>query len=106
MLERRIHEWNKLADERAEAAAQLEYLREFRKSLLAILASQAPDGSEAARDRWARQHADYLNHLKAQSEAVREFEKLNHRLRNAHRRSEIWQSMQANKRAEREQYRG
>lgn len=103
-IERKMDEWREIAKKRAKAKAEVVYLEQFRKAKLAILASQAPDGSEASRDRWARSHAEYLELLRALAVAVEDFESLDYDLRIRMRHSEIWQTEQANRRSERRQY--
>lgn len=55
----------------AIARANREYLSEYRKSLLAIIASEINDGAEATRDRRARASKQYTDFLEGYKEAVR-----------------------------------
>lgn len=103
-LEKRMQEWRTLSARRADAKANMVYLEHYRKAKRAELETQAPEGSEASKQRWALRHPDYEKVIAGYSDAVRAFEKLDWEMRIAMRKSEIWQSMQANRRAERSQY--
>ena len=82
----------------AVARANREYLTEYRKSLIAIIASEQNDGAETTRDRQARASKRYLDFLEGYKEAVRVDEE--HRFLRAAAAAKIdaWQTWSANSR--------
>lgn len=105
-LERRTQEWRELADERAKAKGHMVELEHFRKVKLALLATEAPDGSEAFKERWARAHPEYEEVVNGYAKAVEDYERADRELFIALKKADLWQTIQANKRAERQQYNG
>jgi hypothetical protein len=106
-LEKRIDELRELADKRATAIAERDYLEEFKKSKLAILmaeAEQAGATTNAAQEREARRNKDYLIFLDGYRVAVELAEKLDWELKIALKGADLWQTQQANERAERRAY--
>lgn len=70
-IERAVSYLRDSAKPAAIARANREYLTEYRKSLIAIIASEQNDGAEATRDRQARASKRYLDFLEGYKEAVR-----------------------------------
>lgn len=106
-LERRMIELRSLAGEAAKARAEREYLDEYKKSKLAMLMSIAEtEGatSVAAQEREARKHPEYLDLLLNLRTAVETCEKHEWELRIAMKGADLWQTLQANERAERRGY--
>lgn len=68
-IDSRVAELSKRGKAYAELNAAYEALDDFSKSLLAKLAGDANDGSEASRERYARAHEDFLRHLGEKGEA-------------------------------------
>jgi len=81
------------------ARAQMTYLEHWRKSELARLKRQAPEKTDAAREAWARDHADYRVVLDAQYEAIRAYEVLSWKKTQAEATIAAWQTRNANNRA-------
>lgn len=83
----------------AQAKGERVYCEEFRKSLKAILASEANESSEVAKERQAYKHPKYLEHLEKLKAAVIEDEK-NKALRvAAELKISAWQTQNANLRS-------
>lgn len=105
--ETRLMELRSMSEEFAEAYSQRIYLEEYRKSLLAILMRKAEmDGHKtaAAQEREARAHADYLQLLLDIRTAVEKSERLRWHLEIAKLGVAVWQTENANNRAERRAY--
>ncbi len=106
-IEARLHELRSLADAYAQAHAEASYLEEFRKSKKAILMKQADqDGykSSAAQETQAYAHPEYLELLLNLRTAVEEKEKLRWKFEIARLTVGVWQTQQANQRAEQNAY--
>ena len=86
------------ADKAAQATAHRKHCEEFRKAKLAMLASGL-DGSEAARDRQAHAHPEYIEFLEGYKEAVRQDEMHRHRRKRAELTIEAWRTQTATQRA-------
>jgi hypothetical protein len=82
----------------AKAIAQVEYLREFRKSKKAILmeSSKAPSVSMAEMRAYA--HPEYLELLEGLKVAVEEAERWRHLFKAAEMKVEVWRTSCANAR--------
>jgi hypothetical protein len=93
-----------LGEKYAEAEANRIYLLEYRKSLKAILMSQAeadaPGMALQKQERFAYSHKDYLELLKGIKAAVYESAKLRHQIKVMDTRFETWRTKQATLRAE------
>jgi hypothetical protein len=106
-LEERLHEWRQLGDQYADAQAESDSLEEFKKVKLAELMAEAECAGHktiAAQEREAYRHPEYREFLLGLKEARRLAKKLEWQLRNAHKGSDLWQTVQANERAERRAY--
>ena len=106
-IEKRMTELRGLAKEAAKARAEREYLDEFKKSKLAMLMSAAEAlgaSSVAAQEREARQHPEYLELLNGLREVAETCERCEWELRIAMKGADLWQTLQANERAERRGY--
>ncbi len=102
-IEARLHELREQAKLYAKAEADRTYLEHFRKSKLAMLMKDAQVmGHEtvAAQEREARTQPEYLELLEGLREATRIAEENHWLLKIAMRGSSLWQSQQANQRAE------
>lgn len=102
-----MDELRALGRKAAKARAEREYLDEFKKSKLAILMSEAEQAgvtTVAAQEREARRHPDYLALLDGLKQAVEECEGCEWDLRIALKGADLWQTKQANERAERRAY--
>lgn len=109
LIERRLHELRETIDAHAAALAEKNHLDEFKKSKLAILMKQAEkEGHKttAAQEREARAHPDYLQLLDGLKAATEESERLRWELELVRIRVSLYQTQQANARAERQGYRG
>jgi hypothetical protein len=93
-----------LGEKYAEAEANRIYLLEYRKSLKAILMSQAeadaPGMALQKQERFAYSHKDYLELLQGIKAAVYESAKLRHQIKVMDTRFETWRTKQATLRAE------
>lgn len=105
--EARLAELRSKSDEFATAYADRIYLEEYRKSLLAMLMKEAEVSgfsSAAAQEREARAHHRYLELLNGLKEATEKSERLRWHLEVAKLGVAVWQTTQANERAERKGY--
>lgn len=105
--EARLAELRQMSEEFATAYAERVYLEEFRKSKLAMLmqdAERAGFTSAAAQDREARAHKEYRDLLDNLKVAVEKSEKLRWHLEVAKLGVAVWQTQNANERAERRAY--
>jgi hypothetical protein len=89
------------ADAAGQARAQMLYMEHWRKSELARLKRESPEKTDAAKEAWARSHADYQTVLDAQWEATRVFEALSWKRTHAEATISAWQTRNANARANR-----
>ena len=105
--EQRLAELRQMSEEFARAYAERNYLEEMKKSKLAILMKRAEtEGhkSAAAQEREARADAEYLGLLDGLKVATEISEKLRWHLEVAKLGVAVWQTQQANERAERRGY--
>jgi hypothetical protein len=105
--EERLAELRQMSDEFATAYAERIWLEEFRKSKLAILmkkAEVAGYSSAAAQDREARADKEYLDLLLNLKTATEKSERLRWHLEVAKLGVAVWQTQNANERAERRAY--
>ena len=106
-IERRMQELRELSKDFAKAKAQQSYLDEFKKSKLAMLmkiAEKEGHTSNAAQEREARAHPDYLELLEGLRDATERSESLRWQLQIAEIGAEVWRTQEANRRAERRGY--
>ena len=106
-VERLFQSWREHISEYAEAAANYEYLSEYRKSKKAILMGEAlAEGEEKAnaQERYAYSHSEYLTLLDGIRAARQKTEELRWRMKIAEQRIGAWQTKQANSRAEFKKY--
>ena len=93
-----------LGEQYAEAEANRIYLLEYRKSLKAILMSQAeadsPGMALQKQERYAYSHKEYLLLLDGIKAAVYQSAKLRHQIKVMDTRFETWRTKQATLRAE------
>jgi hypothetical protein len=93
-----------LGEKYAEAEANRIYLLEYRKSLKAILMSQAeadsPGMALQKQERYAYSHKEYLLLLDGIKAAVYQSAKLRHQIKVMDTRFETWRTKQATLRAE------
>lgn len=92
-------EYRKVGEKWAEAKAQYEFLDSETKTILARLASET-EGSEATRDRVAKQDTSYLTHLTAVKQARQEYLGYETYMHALDMRFEWYRSQNANRRAE------
>jgi hypothetical protein len=105
--EARLAELRQMSDEFATAYADRMYLEEFKKSKLALLMKDAEARgftSAAAQEREARAHEQYLDLLIDLKTATEKSEKLRWHLEVAKLGVAVWQTQNANERAERRAY--
>lgn len=90
----------------AKAKAEVVYLEEYKKSKLAILQKQYAHDypSNAAQEREARADKEYLKLLEGLKVATERAEKLRWELQISMTGANLWQTLQANERAERRGY--
>lgn len=103
-LEKTIHAMRQAAPMLAEAKANRVYLEQYRKSLKAILFSEAPDGTIADKENYAYAHPKYLEVLDGLREAVKEEEELKWRMAAAQLKVEVWRTQRADRRTEKANY--
>ena len=103
-LEQRLEEIRSLTDEWADAKSTYDYLYDYRKSLLSILAKQSKETSNAGQLTEARRHPEYLKLLEDLREANKRQEQLRWELRVVEIRFSAWQTRRADQRAERRAY--
>lgn len=105
--EARLAELRSMSEEFATAYSERIYLEEFRKSKLALLMRKAEmDGHKttAAQEREARAHEEFLDLLVDLKTAIEKSEKLRWHLEVAKMGIAVWQTENANQRAERRAY--
>ena len=105
--EMRLQELRQMSEKYAEAYAERNYLEEFKKSKLALLMKQAEvDGHKtaAAQEREARADPEFIALLQNLRTATETSEKLRWHLEVAKLGVAVWQTTQANERAERRAY--
>ena len=106
-IERRLQELREKAAEFAEANATRDYLENFKHSKLALLMKKAErEGytTAAAQEREARANDEYLALLDGLRAASEKAERCRWELKIAELGAGLWQTMQANKRAEMKGY--
>jgi hypothetical protein len=104
-IERKTHELRQLAEKYANAEAQRTYLEEFKHSKLSILMKAFEvEGisTVSGQEREARAHRDYIELL--EGEATKDAVKAKWDLRIAELGAGLYQTQQANQRAERRAY--
>jgi len=82
----------------AEAKANRRYLEEYKKTLLAQLFQEAPSGTVADREAWARAHKSYQLVLEGLKDAVKVESELEWRMKAALTKVEVWRSLEASHR--------
>jgi hypothetical protein len=105
--EARLAELRQMSEEYAKAYAEKNYLEEMKKSKLAILMKRAEtEGhkTSAAQDREARADKEYMDLLNGLKVATEISERLRWHLEVAKLGVAVWQTQQANERAERRGY--
>lgn len=105
-IEKRMQELREQAREYAKAAADRAYLDEYKKSHLAIIMKRYEHDypSVAAQEREARADGEYLKTLEGLKAATEAAERLGWELRISMKGADLWQTAQANERAERRGY--
>lgn len=106
-IETRLQELRDIAKKFAKAEADRHYLEEFKKSKLSILMKAFEvEGikTAAGQEREARAHPDYITLLQGLRTATEEAERLFWELQIARTGAGLWQTQQANQRAERRGY--
>lgn len=100
-FERRMQELDDLVDVYAKADSELGYLEEFKKSKLSMLMKtfESKHPTAAAQEREARAHPEYIELLDGIKIANEDAKKSLWKLKNAHKRIDIWQTRQATERA-------
>ena len=98
--EARFAEFDKIAQEWAEAKAQYEYLEEFRKAKVAILMKSSGENTAAAQEREALASKDYQEFLKGLQVANERMLALGMKIKAMEMRFEHWRTTQATRRAE------
>lgn len=93
-----LHFLNDHAEKAGIARAQMTYFEHFRKSELARLKRQSPERTDAGKEAWARAHPEYDVVLKAQWEAIKEYETLSWKKTHAEATISAWQTSNANRR--------
>jgi non-homologous end joining protein Ku len=105
--EARLQELRTMSEEFAEAYSDRMYLEEFKKSKLALLMKKAESAgftSAAAQEREARADSEYIELLDALRVATEQSERLRWHLEVSKLGVAVWQTQQANERAERKVY--
>jgi hypothetical protein len=105
--EARLGELRVKSEEYAKAYAERNWLEELKKSKLAILMKEAEARgftSAAAQEREARAHEDYLDLLLDLKKSTEMSERLRWELEIAKLGVAVWQTQNANERAERRAY--
>lgn len=106
-IEKLLHEWRQRVDEYAKAKADMDYLKEFRKSKKAILMNEALTKGEEkvnAQERYAYAHDEYVQLLEGLRVATEKSESLRCRMKIAEERINVWRTKQANNRRESAHY--
>ena len=102
-IEKLFHEFRSEIDAAAKAKADVVYLTEFRKSKKAMLIQEAENNgikTGQERESYAYAHPEYMELLKGLKVAVEANEGYQWRMRLAQDRIKIYQTHEANKRAE------
>jgi hypothetical protein len=84
----------------AQADRDLTYLVEFRKSKKALLMIECNEKTESAKESYAYSHPDYIQILKAISEAKEKYIELRWLMTTAQAKIEVWRSLESSARAE------
>lgn len=106
-IEARLNELRSMSEQFARAYAERSHLEEMKKSKLAMLMKMAEvEGHKttAAQEREARAHAEYIELLEGLRVATEESERLRWHLEVAKLGVGVWQTLNANERAERRAY--
>ena len=106
-IETRLAELRELAGVFAKAQAQRCYLEEFKKSKLAMAMKKyekAGHKTSAAQEREALADPDYIGILEGLKDATEQAEKARWELKIAEMGASLYQTQQANQRAERKAY--
>lgn len=94
--------------EYAQACADVDYLREYRKSKKALLEIEAAElaGLKTGQEResYAYAHPDYISLLEGMRAAIEKKEYLGLMIKGCWTKVDIWRTKQANNRKEREAY--
>jgi hypothetical protein len=88
------------AEEYAIAKANVVYMTEFRKSIKATLMTQCDAKTQTEKESFAYSHPTYIQHLDNIRVAVEECEKMRWLMIGAEAKISVWQSLNANERAE------
>lgn len=64
------------ASEYAQAKANVMYMTEYRKTIIAALMASSSERTQSAKETYAYSHSDYKEHLRALEQAVIKCEKL------------------------------
>lgn len=105
--EARLQELREMSEGYAKAYAERNFLEEYKKSKLAMLMKQMEAKgftTAAAQEREARAHDEYIKLLDDLKFATEESEKLRWHLEVAKMGVAVWQTQNANERAERRAY--
>lgn len=81
-----------------QAIAEAEYMKEYRKSMKAMLMEQSGQETVGMQERYAYAHPDYREHLLTQKAAVAEAEKLKFLAAAARVKIDLWRTDSANAR--------
>jgi hypothetical protein len=106
-IEARLAELRAMSDSFAKAFAERTYLEKFREAKLAMLMKEAESrgfSQVTAQDREARAHPEYAALLANLRTATEESERLRWHLEVAKMGVAVWQTQNANERAERRAY--
>lgn len=106
-VEARLAELRTMSEQFAKAYADRTYLEEFRKSKLAMLMRDFESkgfSTAAAQEREARASSEYIALLESLKTATEQSEKLRWHLEVAKLGVAVWQTQNANERAERRAY--
>lgn len=88
------------AEAYAIAKANVTYMTEFRKSIKASLMNQCDAKTQSERESYAYSHPKYIKHLEDLQTAIEECEKMRWLMIGAEAKISVWQSLNANERAE------
>ena len=106
-IEKLLSDWRDNVGDYANAKSEHDYLYQFRKSLKAILMTEAlNEGIDKAnaQERYAYGHDRYIKLLAGLKVATEQAEDLRYRMKIAEARVEVWRTKQANNRRERNNY--
>lgn len=106
-IEKAINFYRDTSDDYAEALAQREYLKEFRKSKKAMLMNQAESKGITAANKqevYAYSHKEYIELIEGLKVAIYEEARLRHLTTAAKLKIEVWRTQQASMRNEKKMY--